>query len=432
MAEAEILEESKRDDAGSSTTDLLVAVPGALGSDIFSSTLKKLADACRLLTAPCEVVLALPVGTAQDQLAERPRELPTDLARTSPQAHPLRYVNYPVAVSDSVATPWLTSANTNQAIFSLANKLGARACTVLGTDAAFQNESITAEKLTLLLGPGMEGRFDLVMPLYTMQPFDDLLNKSILYPLTRALYGQRVRNPLGNEFQVSVRLLQKISSNAARDSARQQARLLWLASIAANQNLKICQVHLGAKRPPSHEGIELSGALAQLAGPLFTDMEDNAAFWQRVRGSHEVPTFGNAETSVDPVDAVDVSRMVDAFQLGMRNLREIWSLILPPVTLLELMKLSRLSPDEFQMPGALWARIVYDFALAHRLRNIHRTHLFGALTPLYLGWAASYAVELNRAGMAVAEERVEQLAIAYEAEKPYLLSRWRWPDRFHP
>jgi hypothetical protein len=30
------------------------------------------------------------------------------------------------------------------------------------------------------------------------------------------------------------------------------------------------------------------------------------------------------------------------------------------------------------------------------------------------------------------EERIERLALAYEAQKPYLISRWRWPDRFTP
>jgi hypothetical protein len=36
---------------------------------------------------------------------------------------------------------------------------------------------------------------------------------------------------------------------------------------------------------------------------------------------------------------------------------------------------------------------------------------------------------LDRAGV---DERVERLAAAFEAEKPYLISRWRWPDRFSP
>ena len=303
---------------------------------------------------------------------------------------------------------------------------------MLGADIGYDCESFTAETLALLLDPALEGSFDLVMPLYTNEAFDDLVNKSILYPLTRTLYGHRVRNPLGNEFQMSSKLFPAVSRDAQKDSARQQGRLPWLATIAASQGLKICQVRLGTRRPSSADGIDLSDALAQLAGPLFVDMEENAAFWQRIRGSHETPIFGNTEVSADTSNAVDVRRMVDAFQLGVSNLREIWSEILPPVTLLELKKLSRLPADDFHMEDSLWARIIYDFALAHRLRNIHRAHLFGALTPLYLGWVASYAVEINKTGMASSEERVEQLARAYEAEKPYLVSRWRWPDRFHP
>jgi hypothetical protein len=30
------------------------------------------------------------------------------------------------------------------------------------------------------------------------------------------------------------------------------------------------------------------------------------------------------------------------------------------------------------------------------------------------------------------EQRIEALCLAYEAEKGYLISRWRWPDRFNP
>ena len=124
--------------------------------------------------------------------------------------------------------------------------------------------------------------------------------------------------------------------------------------------------------------------------------------------------------------------MLETFQLGFRNLQEVWSLVLPPVTLLELKRLARVSVDRFHMPDELWVRIVYDFALAHRLRTLSRSHLLGALTPLYLGWVASYALEVGGASPAEAEQRLEKLARAYEDGKPYLLSRWRWPDRFNP
>jgi hypothetical protein len=61
------------------------------------------------------------------------------------------------------------------------------------------------------------------------------------------------------------------------------------------------------------------------------------------------------------------------------------------------------------MPDELWARIVYDFALAHRLRTINREHLLRLKTPLYLGWAAGYAKEMEAADEAAVERRLERL-----------------------
>ena len=429
MAELETIEDGRQEETTPGPADLLVAIPAPLGSEALSSTIAKLGRASGMLSDVCQLVLALP-GEPEPNGDAAP--IPAGLNSADPAVCALRLRHYAPPQTDPGAIPWLPSAAAYRSISALASEVGARSCTILGIDLSFNRDALTAEKLTLLLDPGMEGSFDLVMPLYTTQPLDDLVNKSVLYPLTRALYGHRVRNPLGSEFQMSSKLFPLLTGGGNGDAARQQGRLPWLATLAAGRNLKICQVQLGERHPSSAEGIELSDALAQLVGPLFLDMEDNAAFWQRIRGSHEVPTFGSAETLDAAAETVDVRRMLDAFHLGVNNLRDVWSLILPPLTLLELKKLTRLTADEFQMPDALWARIVYDFSLAHRLRNIRRAHLFGALTPLYLGWAASYAVEINKRGMAAAEERVEQLARAYETEKPYLLSRWRWPDRFHP
>jgi glucosylglycerate synthase len=427
MAELEALQEAKQENPGLGPTDLLMAIPAPLGSNLLAPGVQKISQAMKLLSFPYQVVLALPGEHSQDEPA------PLDLNGDQPPDQPaLRYVNYPLPAAVPGIIPWLPDMATYREIARLASALQAQACTVLGTDTGFSRDSLTPERLTLLVDPAIGGSFDLVMPLYASQAFDDLVNKSILYPLTRSLYGHRVQNPLGTEFQISSRMFPVIAANTVRDANQQQVRFPWLATLAAGKNLKICQAQLGARRPSSAEGIELSDALAQLTGPLFLDMEDNAALWQRIRGSHDAPIFGSAASSTESTDTVDVRHMVETFQLGERNLRDFWALILPPVTLLELKKLSRLAPDDFRMPDALWARIVYDFALAHRLRNIHRTHLFGALTPLYLGWVASYAVEINRSGIAAAQQRVEQLARTYESEKPYLLSRWRWPDRFHP
>jgi hypothetical protein len=167
-------------------------------------------------------------------------------------------------------------------------------------------------------------------------------------------------------------------------------------------------------------------------GSVFLEMERSAACWQRTRHSVPVPALGVQSLPPEETGSLDMNRMVETFQLAVRDLQEIWGLVLPPATLFELRKLSRLKPEQVHMPDELWARIVYDFALAHRLRTINRDHLLRSLTPLYLAWVVTYARELETAGTATVEERIERLALAYEAAKPYLISRWRWPDRFNP
>ena len=61
-----------------------------------------------------------------------------------------------------------------------------------------------------------------------------------------------------------------------------------------------------------------------------------------------------------------------------------------------------------------------------------RHQLLRSLTPLYLGWVAGFANEVAPLDAAEAEARVERLCLAFEDEKPYVIARWRWPDRFNP
>ena len=126
----------------------------------------------------------------------------------------------------------------------------------------------------------------------------------------------------------------------------------------------------------------------------------------------------------------DVTPMLEAFRLAYTNLAEIWALVLPPNTLLGLKHLSLLPPASFRMSDALWTRIVYDFILAYRLHTINRGHLLGALTPLYLAWVASHII-LAGSGTPP-EQHIEEQAATFESDKAYLVSRWRWPDRFNP
>ena len=125
----------------------------------------------------------------------------------------------------------------------------------------------------------------------------------------------------------------------------------------------------------------------------------------------------------------NVDGLIDSFRLGYRELREIWTWVLPPRTIVELRKLTETVPERFRFDDRLWASIVYDFALGDSLHVMPHDHLRRSLTPLYSGWLASFVLQMRGATPTRIEERVEQVCMGFESEKRYLISRWRWPER---
>jgi hypothetical protein len=328
-------------------------------------------------------------------------------------------------------TPLQGVAKAYGSVFGVSRKLGARACAIIASDP----RTMTGQWVSRLVRPVLDLGFDLVAPRYTRQKMEGLLNRSILSPLCRALYGERLQNPMGPDFGLSGKLLQRMlwpNSGSRRGANTPVASLAALASGTASGGLQVCESHLGARAQYPTDWTNLSSLLAEVLGSVFVEMERQAAFWQSVRGSKTLPVFGVPESAPEETGAADTSRMIESFQLGTGNLQDVWDLVLPPGTLLELKKLSRLPAGKFRMPDDLWVRIVYEFALGYRQRTISRDHLLRSLTPLYLGWIASYTLETETAAPAEIEARMERLAAAYEAGKPYLVSRWRWPDRFNP
>jgi glucosylglycerate synthase len=316
---------------------------------------------------------------------------------------------------------------TYQSIFAAGEKLGARGCCIL----ASQLEAASPQWVGQLAQPLLGGNLDLLVPHYARHKFAGLLNSAIISPLTRSLYGRRIHNPMGPDLGVSQRLFRRVLEAGQNAGTGAIDPLAAITPVALCQNLNVSELHTGSRIYPPIDWSNISSLLLQILGPVFRDAERNAACWQRIRGSVSVPTIGNPVFLPPDNEILDISAMLESFQLGNRELQEVWGLVLPPATLFDIRKVSRLPAERFQLPDELWVRIVYDFLLAHRLRTITRDHLLKSLTPLYLGWVASYARELQ-AGTLNAEQRLERLSIAYESGKPYLVSRWRWPDRFSP
>lgn len=315
------------------------------------------------------------------------------------------------------------------AILTAAKELGARACVVL--DAGI--ETATPQWLQWLAGPVLTHGFDLMAPLYRRHPYEGALTKGIVYPMFRALYGVRLRQPAAGEFACSSRLLDRFLDEDVWDRDGAQVGIdLWLAGAAVSDDLRIGEAALGIRRHHSHtdETVDLGTTVTQVVGSLFADLENRVERWQRVRGSVPVQQFGElpAGTSFQAV-SVDHEKLIESYRLGYRELRDIWTWVLPPRTIIDLRRLMDGPAANFKLDDELWARIVYDFALGYRLRVLAREHILRSLVPLYLAWFASFIVEVRDRDEDEVERRLERLCAAFEAQKPYLISKWRWPER---
>jgi glucosylglycerate synthase len=346
----------------------------------------------------------------------------------SPEALPAdSYPSLQIVAAPATNAAWTLTAADFVSAYQIAEKNNARAILILGPESG----SLGSTALHGLADAVLASHTDLAIPYYDLPPHAGLVNSAILYPLTRALFASRVRFPLAPELGLSLRMAERLSGAAQRFTVINQGETpLWPVNEATVAGFTIEQFDVGPRLQPQPAGPDLNTILPVVTGSLFSDIDAKAAFWQRFR---PLPPAGDARPAPQAPTAdtaTDVASMLQAFRLAYTNLQEIWSLVLPPNSLLGLKRLSATEASAFRMPDSLWARIVYDFLLAYRLRTINRGHLLGALIPLYLAWVASH-FNITASGTDP-ERHIEAVAAAFEAEKTYVVSRWRWPDRFNP
>jgi hypothetical protein len=317
-----------------------------------------------------------------------------------------------------------------RSILTVARDLDARAC--IAVDARLL--TMVPEWVESLAGPVLQQGFDFVSPYYRRQAHEGALTKGLVYPVFRALYGLRVHQPAAGEFACSSRLLAQFLDEEFWDSEGAQVGIdLWLTGAAASGDFRLSEAALGVRTHSTRgeDALDLGTTVTQVVGSLFADMDGRVETWQRVRGSSAVQRFGeSAPTPQADRSSVDLDRLIDSFRLGYRELRDIWTWVLPPKTIVDLRRLVDAPPTRFRLDDELWARIVYDFALGYRLRVLARDHLLRSLVPLYLGWLASFILQVRDVSPEEVDQRIEQLGLAFEVQKPYLISRWRWPERF--
>ncbi len=334
-------------------------------------------------------------------------------------------VSHPVEPLHRIVTPYQGVPGKGSAlrtIFAVAERLQARACAVVDSDL----RSITPEWIELLLAPVVTRDFDYVAPLYLRHKFDGTITNSIVYPLTRALYGRELRQPIGGEFGFSGRLAAHYLSKPVWDTDVARFGIdIWMTTTALADGFRVCQSFLGAKIHDAKDpGADLTSMLVQVVSSVFDLMERYYERWSAVAGAEAVPLFGFPHgVGLEPVN-VNLTRMLAVFRQGVSDLGEIWDLVLEPSTRAELAAHASAPDARFRFPDELWTRVVYGFALAWHRRVLNRDQLLRSLVPLYLGRTASFVLENHDSGAEQVESAIRALADEFVRQKTWLRERW--------
>jgi glycosyltransferase involved in cell wall biosynthesis len=334
-------------------------------------------------------------------------------------------VRHRVGPMFKIATPYHGIPGKGSAfrtIFEIAGMLDVKACAVVDSDL----RSITPEWIELLMKPVVSGDFDYVSPLYLRHKYDGTITNSIVYPLTRALYGKRIRQPIGGDFGFSGRLARfYLTKDVWETDVARYGIDIWMTTTAVANDFRVAQAFLGAKiHDPKDPGADLSAMLFQVTGAAFDLMDTYAENWKTVKHSEQVPTFGfQYAVGVEPVN-VNVDAMIERFRLGVRELTDIWEVFLPAETVDFLRRACDAPKEEFSIPDEQWVDIIYAFACASHGKVLNREHLLKSLTPLYIGRVASFVKETWDSDSAEVEERIERLCGVFEERKHLLTQNW--------
>jgi glucosylglycerate synthase len=337
-------------------------------------------------------------------------------------------------------------------IFEMAAALDVEALVVVDSDL----RSIVPEWIELLAGPILKGGYDFVAPLYSRYKFDGTITNTVTYPLTRALYGHRIRQPIGGDFGVSGDLVRHyLELDDWTDDISKFGIDIWMTTSALAGGFAVCQTRLGAKiHDPKDPGADLGPMFRQVVGTILRLATTYADKWLSIRGSHDVPAYG-FERIIDP-PPLDVNsiRLLSEFNSGSLTMASTWESMIAPDNLEIVLELAgeagrladhartklgiggdvsstRATTQEmadalaaFHFPDDVWARVIYDLVVTARDKPADVERCVAALVPIYFGRVGSFVIENRSITTEQAEDRVERQAREFELLKPYLVERW--------
>ncbi|MBI4772920.1 MAG: hypothetical protein HY788_01850 [Deltaproteobacteria bacterium] len=258
------------------------------------------------------------------------------------------------------------------------------------------------------------------------------MNNNLAYPMTRSLYGRRVRNSISGEFGFSGRLARLAGNGGDERGAISLSGIdLWMTTLALSNNLSVCQSFVRRPFPyrPQHNGLGSHRLFREIVRTLFDLMIRCESFWLKVKWSKPTAVRSNKDVR-EPVFSpegpeVALKDLYLEFEQGCRRNLPLLKSVFSPRVYEQLTEALSEKQDEFGVSTELWAKILFDTAVAYRDAKELRGGLVDFLLYAYQGRIHSYLKETRTMSAAQAEMYVENECAVFEETKTHLVRRWK-------
>ncbi|MCX6347794.1 MAG: glycosyltransferase [Actinobacteria bacterium] len=312
-----------------------------------------------------------------------------------------------------------------RAILEGARLLDAKVCIICEADT----KSVTPEWIYSLVNPVLKSGYGFVSPYYIRNEHDATINNALAYPLTRALYGLRIRQPIGGDFSFSNGVLQVFTRKKywmEYPSINKFGVDIWMTTTALNEGFRVCQSVLGTKLHDENPKKDINPIFKQVAGTLFGLMKNYEYRWRDVVSSISGFIMGDFKFVEAERLKANYDELLQKFYIGLDINRNTWKSIFDESTHREFKEvLNSNSPENIVLSVELWTKIVYEFACAYNfIPENEKDQLLDAMLPFYYLRTASFIREAELFSDEIADIVVEGNAGVFERLKWYLLNRW--------
>ncbi|MDD3473769.1 MAG: glycosyl transferase [Syntrophaceae bacterium] len=309
-------------------------------------------------------------------------------------------------------------------LFLKAVELDAKAIVVVDADL----KSITPLWVRNLCEPVLDN-YDFVAPLYIRHKYDVTVTNNIAYPLTRSLYGRRVRQPMGGDVAFSGALAKQfVETEFWTEKVGAFGIDIWMTTIALRSRSSVIQSFMG--KPKLHKIRDLDSHLDMMfedvVSTMFDLMIEYESFWREVKWSRPTAVFGFGlgDVEMPPPVEMDTHRLWENFIGGIRKDWDLYADVISRENLNKLEEVVDLPVGGFEFPAGLWAKIIYDFAISYRNHSFDRSKLVRALIPIHYGKTLSFVTETQAMNNQQVEEFIEDQCAQFEKAKSYLVEKW--------